>query len=250
MAVDYNKYPWLCPTIPEYEAGCDQTSAANRPTSETNLATGVTIEGVDLYGIPCVYYYVTHDIAYDVHYGEDQLEWIARAFNFRGYIKQMPSNVRTYQLEGIWGEDLVEMYVANTAFRYFSTYGGEDRNIPEVYDQIIPRIGDIIYIPANKTFYEIRNVNYYTEAFGVTPHTYTLKLKVYKDTKCTISADNPTLKLTESRPYDPIYNVAPSALSAQDQYHDPLQLNDELQNLDKSKTVDTFNYVYENDALQ
>ena len=29
MAVDYNKYPWLCPTIPEYEAGCDQTSAAN-----------------------------------------------------------------------------------------------------------------------------------------------------------------------------------------------------------------------------
>ena len=142
------------------------------------------------------------------------------------------------------------MYVANTAFRYFSTYGGEDRNTPEVYDQIIPRIGDIIYIPANKTFYEIRNVNYYTEAFGVTPHTYTLKLKVYKDTKCTISADNPTLKLTESRPYDPIYNVAPSALSAQDQYHDPLQLNDELQNLDKSKTVDTFNYVYENDALQ
>ena len=250
MAVDYNKYPWLCPTIPEYEAGCDQTSAANRPTSETNLATGVTIEGVDLYGIPCVYYYVTHDIAYDVHYGEDQLECIARAFNFRGYIKQMPSSVRTYQLEGIWGEDLVEMYVANTAFRYFSTYGGEDRNTPEVYDQIIPRIGDIIYIPANKTFYEIRNVNYYTEAFGVTPHTYTLKLKVYKDTKRTISADNPTLKLTESRPYDPIYNVATSALSAQDQYHDPLQLNDELQNLDKSKTVDTFNYVYENDALQ
>ena len=103
MAVDYNKYPWLCPTIPEYEAGCDQTSAANRPTSETNLATGV-------------YYYVTHDNAYDVHYGEDQLEWIARAFNFRGYVKQMPSNVRTYQLEGIWGEDLIEMYVANTAF--------------------------------------------------------------------------------------------------------------------------------------
>lgn len=249
MAVDYNRFPWLCPTISEYEVGCDKVSAANRPINETDLVTGLTIEGLDLFGIQCIYYCVSHNIAYDVHYGEDQLEWIQRAFNFRGYVKQMPTNVRTYKLEGIWGEDLVEMYVANTSFRYFSTYGGYDRNTPETYEQIIPRIGDVIYIPANKTFYEIRNVNYYTEAFGVTPHAYTLQLRVYKDTKCTVSADNPTLAITTARPFDPIYQVASSALSAQDQYHDPLQLNDELQNLDKSKTVDTFNYVYENDAF-
>ncbi len=160
----------------------------------------------------------------------------------------MPSNIRTYKLEGIWGEDLVEMYVANPSFRYFSTYGGQDRNTPEVYEQIIPRVGDIIYISANKTFYEIRDVKYYTESFGLTPHTYTLTLKVYKDTKYTISADNPTLAPI-SGVYDPIYNVASSALSAQDQYHDILSVNDKLNNLKEQKTVDFFNYTYDFDTF-
>ena len=249
MAVDYDKFPWLCPTVRDYDTECDTTYGQNRSNNETGLVDGETIESLDLYGIQCVYYCKTHNIAYDVVYGEDQLEWISRAFNFRGYVKQMPTNVRTYKLEGIWGEDLVEMYVANTSFRYFSTYGGYDRNTPEVYEQIIPRIGDIVYIPANKTFYEIRNVNYYNEAFGLKPHSYTLTLKVYKDTKCTVSAANPTLAITDTRTFDPIYQVASSALSAQDQYHDQLQLNDKLQNLDNSTTVDMFNYVYE-DGLQ
>lgn len=249
MAVDYEKFPWLCPTVRYYDTECDTTYGQNRSNNETGLVDGETIESLDLYGIHCVYYCKTHNIAYDVVYGEDQLEWISRAFNFRGYVKQMPTNVRTYKLEGIWGEDLVEMFVSNTSFRYFSTYGGYDRNTPEVYDQIIPRIEDIVYIPANKTFYEIRNVNYYNEAFGLKSHSYTLTLRVYKDIKCTVSATNPTLAITDTRNSDPIYQVASSALLAQDQYHDPLQLNDELLNIDKSDTVDMFNYVYKEDGL-
>ena len=92
-------------------------------------------------------------------------------------------------------------------------------------------------------------MNYYNEAFGLKSHSYTITLKVYQDTKCTVSATNPTLAITDNRIFDPIYQVASSALSAQDQYHDPLQLNDELQNLNKMTTVDMFNYVYE-DSLQ
>lgn len=245
MAVDYQKFPWLCPTTAEYET-C--SSGDNFAVNDKNVAANSTIEGLDMYGISCVYYYVTHNIAYDVHFGEDQIEWIARAFNFRGYFKQMPTNVRTYKLEGIWGEDLVEMYIANTSFRYFSTYGGTDRNTPEVYDQIIPRVSDIVYIPANKTFYEIRDVKYYTESFGLASHSYTLTLKVYKDCKYTISANNPTLQPV-SGVYDPIYNVAASALIEQDKYHDILSLNKPLQELKKSENVDLFNYVYENDTL-
>jgi len=49
--------------------------------------------------------------------------------------------------------------------------------------------------------------------------------------------------------YDPIYNVAASALIEQDQYHDILSLNKPLQELKKSENVDLFNYVYENDTL-
>lgn len=248
MAVDYTRFPWLCPTTAEYDTGCDSLSGSNVSTSETSMASEVTIEGLDLYGIQCEYYCVTHDIDYNVNDGEDQLEYIARAFNFRGYVQQMPTNVRTYKLEGIWGEDLVKMYVANTAFRYFSTYGGTDKNTPEVYDQIIPRIGDVIYINANKTFYEIRDVNYYTESFGLVSHTYTLTLKVYKDTKYTISADNPTLQPV-SGVYDPIYKVASYPLSSQDEYHDILQQNDNLQNLSASNNINYFNYVYDENEL-
>lgn len=246
MAIDYQKFPWLCPTIDEYDVGCG--GGDNYAANDKNVASEVTIEGLDLFGITCVYYYVTHDIARDVVFGEDPIEYIARAFNFRGYVQALPSNVRTYKLEGIWGEDLLQMYVANVSFRYFSTYGGYDRNTPEQYEQIIPRIGDIIYIPANKTFYEIRDVKYYTESFGLTPHTYTLALRVYKDTKYTISADNPTLAIT-SAGVDPIYSVAASALSAQDPYHDPLAINYELQNLKQSENVNEFNYVYDFDTF-
>lgn len=241
MSVDYNKYPWLCNANREYDVGCDSASASNVANNESNLAGGVTIEGYDLFGIPCTYYPVSHNIAYDVHYGEDQLEYILRAFKFKGYIQAMPANVRTYQLEGIWGEDLVTMYVANTAFRYFSTYGGTDRNTPEVYEQIIPRIGDLIYIDSNKTFYEIRNVNYYTEAFGLASHTYTLTLKVYKDVKYTISADSPTI----ADKSDPIYKVAAAELSAQDQYHDILSQNKNLNTLTSSTNVNYFDYLYD-----
>lgn len=69
-------------------------------------------------------------------------------------------------------------------------------------------------------FYEIRDVKYYDEAFGLNKHTYTLTCKVYKDDKFTVSA-NPTLGQE-----DPIWNVATSAYNAVEQFHDYLKQND------------------------
>lgn len=246
MSIDYSKYPWLCNTMTDmYHTYCDTNSGRNVAETDVNLTTELTIEGYDLFGLQCVYYCVTHDIARDVVYGEDPLQYVSRAFNFKGYIEQLPANVRTYRIEGIWGEDLLKMFVSNTSFRYFSTYGNTDRNTPNVYEQIIPRIGDIIYIPGNKTFYDILDVKYYTESFGLKSQTYTLTLKVYQDNKYTVSADNPTL----SDRNDPIYNVASYPLSAQDEYHDVLAQNDELNTLQKSKNVNYFNYIYNENEL-
>lgn len=85
--------------------------------------------------------------------------------------------------------------------------------------------GDIIYLEPNDTFYEIRDVKYYTSAFGLQSHTYTLTLKVYKGSKLTIDIHNPTLENRE----DPIYKVATSDFPEQYEINDPLKLNDELE---------------------
>jgi len=238
------KYPWLCGTMKDYHNTCGSTSGS-LPENEQNLATTVSIDGFNLFGLKCVYYPTSHNVSYDVHFGEDQLEYITRAFNFIAYVEQMPSNVRQFQLEGIWGQDLVQMFVAAPAFRYFSTYGGSNRNTELQYDQMIPRIEDIIYIPANKTFYSVRDVKFYNTPMGLKNHTYQITLRLYKDTNMTIKTDDPTL----SDSTDPIYQIASSSLQQSDPIEDNVSINDELENLKDSKNNNLFNFKYDKNEL-
>ena len=179
----------------------------------------------------------------DELFGEDQLREIERSWYFMGYVQQLPPNVRTYQLQGIWGEDTVTLYASINAFNYFSTYGGYDKNTPEVYDECPAKIGDIVYINPNDTFYRVVDVKYYTEAFGLAKHTYTMTLKVYKDNKWSVSASSPTL----ANSADPIYDVAPYCLSAQYNFNDPLKTNDDVT---AHETVNTFDYVYKDPEIK
>lgn len=218
-----SSYPWLCGTL---KSITDTTSDGNNIicSNETDTADSAITDAYDMYGMKCVYYRVSEDLLRDKLYGEDQLRMIQRSWYFNGYIEQLPPNVRSYQLQGIWGEDTVKMFASIGAFDYYSTYGGVDKNTPEVYEPQPPSIDDIIYVPANNTFYRITDVKYYDEAFGLQKHTYTFTLKVYKDNKWTVSADSPTI----SDPNDPIYRVAPSALSAQYNIKDPLDISQNL----------------------
>lgn len=245
--IDYEKYPWLCPTTGRYEPGCYNKDTGNRVSEgESNNAEAVTTDAYGTYGLKLVYYKISHSTTsvdetgtYDPIYGEDQLQMVERSFYFNGYTEKIPPNVRTYQLQGIWGEDLVQVFVGKTAFKYWSTYGGKDKNTPEVFEDFEPRIGDVVYFPANDTFYEIRDVKYFSEAFGLASHTYTLTLKVYKDCKYTIDTTNETLQDQS----DPIYNVATSALNSAIQTEDVLKLNDVVKNL---KEEDDF---YQTDVM-
>ena len=99
-----------------------------------------------------------------------------------------------------------------------------------------------MYLPQNKTFYEIRDVKYYQEAFGLQSHTYTLTLRVYKDTKLTIDFRNETI----SDKLDPIYKVSTSDFPEQYQINDPLKKNDLLEdeNLVKSDNVNHMDVIY------
>lgn len=226
-----DKYPWLCNTVrTDYSNGCSAVSGQSVSENEVETSDGVTIQGLNLYGLKLVYYKVEHgpdrDLysGYDRVFGEDTLELISRAFYFKGYLEQLPPNVRTYQIQGIWGQDIVTLYVARGSFEYYSTYGESERNTPNTYAAMkTPSIGDIVYIPNNDMFYEILDVKEFSEAFGLASHTWTITMRVWKDRKLTIASDNPTLPNT-----DPVYNITTSAYSAQHQTKDILGLNDKL----------------------
>ena len=237
-------YPWLCSTMPKVnDWDCYNTDTGNMVTDdEGKQAEAYTTEAYGTFGLQVVYYKVSENLERDKILGEDQLQVVQRAFNIVMYTEQLPPNVRTYQLQGIWGEDVITCFVGVTAFKYWSTYGGKDRNTPKVYDDFVPRIGDVVYLPQNKTFYEIRDVKYYQEAFGLQSHTYTLTLRVYKDTKLTIDFRNETI----SDKSDPIYDVATSDFPEQYQINDPLKKNDLLEdeNLVKSDNVNYMDVIY------
>ena len=245
MAVNTNisAYPWLCSTMKkqqDYDCGTGD-NGSSISTSESNNVEAFTTEAYGTFGLQCIYYKVSEHLRRDKIFGEDQLQVVERAFNFIMYTEQLPPNVRTYQLQGIWGEDVITSYVGITAFKYWSTYGGSDRNTPLVYDDFVPRIGDVVYLPQNDTFYEIRDVKYYQEAFGLASHTYTLTLKVYKDTKLTILNNSPTIPQE-----DPIWAVATQDFPEQYNINDPLKKNVLLddQELKKSKNVNHMDVLY------
>lgn len=231
---DTSLFPWLCSTSGMLLDNQDNIVCEN----ETDLVDDATLDAYGLAGLKCVFYRVHENLKRDELFGEDQLKQIERSWYFMGYIEKLPPNVRSYQLQGIWGEDVVTMYCSIEAFKYYSTYGNIDKNTPEIYDSAEPRIDDIIYIPQNDTFYRIHDVKYYSEAFGLAKHTYTLTLKVYKDDKWSVSANSPTLADFT----DPIYKIAPDSLSAQYQINDPLKLNDIVSESAHSNP-DTYNNV-------
>lgn len=235
-------FPWLCNTTTALADDKSNIVCDNETETVDNLTDGA----FGLYGIRCSYYKVSENLWRDTLYGEDPLRIIERSWYFMGYVQSLPPNVRTYQLQGIWGEDVVTMYASIGAFKYYSTYGGYDKNTPEINDEYEPKISDIIYIEANNTFYRIVDVKYWSEAFGLSKHTYTLTLRVYKDDKWTINTKDPTLSNRE----DPIYDVACDTLSGCYQIDDPFKTNDFVSEeaKDNPDSYNNINVMYEENA--
>ena len=235
--------PWLQSTVRDKPAYCSMTDGKPISDLDASLSERVAIEGVDLYGLKMAYYPVSEKSyqngaeSVDPLFGEQQLETIDRCFWFMGYVSQLPPNVRTYQLQGIWGEDLVQVYVSTSAFKYFSTYGGSDRNTPSIHDEIGPRIGDVVYLPNNGTLYEIVDVKYWEETFGLTSRYTLITLRVYKDTKRTVSSD-PSIP-----PDDVIRKYSPSETSAYQPTADVLKIDPA--DTPDSERIDLFDWGYQ-----
>jgi len=208
-------YPWLCSTI-RTDTFCDKSSGANVADVTTDKVDEITAEETDLYGLKMTYYVVSENLKRDRLLGEDQLQFIERAFYFTGYLTELPPNVRSYQLQGIWGEDVMQVFISKS-FYYYSTYGKTGRNTPEVYEAMCPRVGDIVYFNTTNKFYELIDFSQWENAFGLKSHYYRMTCRVFKDTKYTIS-DNDTIPKD-----DPIYNITTPSIDASANFYDYLQ---------------------------
>lgn len=239
--------PWLCSTVRSYETSC--SDASNISVSDAGFGDRISVEGVDLYGIKIGWYAVGESLGDpsavrteepcggDPLFGEDSLERIERAFWTMGYVSELPPGVRTYQLQGIWGEDLVSMKIPISSFRWFSSYGGADRNTPRTHDQRDPKIGDLLYIPNTGVFYEVVDVKKWDDSFGLSPRLWSVTARVAKDSKRTVSDD---LTIPED---DPVRQMSPSALPDDKPTDDCLQLRPEELPSDDGK-VDMFDWTW------
>lgn len=234
------KQEWLCSTVREIPDPCGTEDGKNVSGHDQANSERVSIEGVNLFGLKMAYYVVDESTSRDPLFGEDQIESISRAFWFMGYVTQLPPSVRTYQLQGIWGEDIVQLYVATAAFKYFSTYGGENRNTPEVNPDLSPRIGDLVWIPNNKRFYEIVDVKLWEEAFGLTSKYTLMTLRMYRDDKKSVRED-PTIPVS-----DPIRLVAPAVgLDEHEPSVDVLRPDSASSEMVDPSRVDLFDWLYD-----
>ena len=220
---------WLCSTVSPKPVFCDQTDGSNLSGPDASASERAAIEGVDLYGLKMAYYCVSENSyrqgaeTVDPLFGEQQLRTVDRAFWFMGYVTQLPPSVRTYQLQGIWGEDVVQVLTGTAAFKHFSTYSGADRNAEGARDPLPgARIGDLVYLPNNGTMYQIVDVKLWEETFGTSSRYTSLTLRVYRDDKMTVSsdetipADDPVRKMCSSsiesdRPVDDCLEISPAA---------------------------------------
>lgn len=233
---------WLCSTVRPKPVFCSQSDGSNLSEQDAAASERVAIEGVDLYGLKMAYYCVSEKSYHrgaetvDPLFGEQQMRTVDRAFWFMGYVSQLPPSVRAYQLQGIWGEDVVQVLTGTASFKHFSTYSGSDRNAELVRDPLPgARVGDLVYLPNNGIMYQIVDVKLWEETFGTSSRYTCLTLRVYKDDKMTVSSDS-TIPAD-----DPIRKICSSSLESDRPVDDCLKIDPSVD----EEHVDLFDWQYE-----
>ena len=148
--------------------------------AETALMSELTSEAYNKFGFTVEYYIKQISTKRDKIYGEDALENIVRRFKLSVYTAEVPQSEKHYLLQGMTYTDVVHLQCSIQHFKEASV-----RNFlndkPE-FDEYYPKIGDLMYFPWNKTFYEIINVKTFSDgsSFLSVPITFEFILKVWK----------------------------------------------------------------------
>lgn len=171
-------------------AGTDWTSARYFDSlnndcyaSEAALASSLTSEAYSNFGFEVQYFIKKISTKADRVYGEDPLENVERRFKLHVYTESIPNLQRTYQLQGMIYDEIVEVQATITHFQEASEIDfvtGE-----AAWDVYEPKIGDIMYFPWCDLYYEVLNVKTFAEgsSFLSSPITYTFSLRVWRNAR-------------------------------------------------------------------
>lgn len=148
--------------------------------AETALVSELTSEAYNKFGFTVEYYIKQISTKRDKVYGEDQLENIVRRFKLSVYTAEVPQMEKHYLLQGMTYTDVVHLQCSIQHFKEASVLDFIT-NAPK-YSEYYPKIGDLMYFPWNKTFYEIINVKTFSDgsSFLSVPITFEFILKIWK----------------------------------------------------------------------
>lgn len=148
--------------------------------AETALISSLTSEAYNKFGFTVEYYIKQISTKRDKLFGEDALENIVRRFKLSVYTATVPSMQKDYELQGMYYQDVVQIQCTVQHFKEASVRSFVTDK--EEYEEYYPKIGDLMYFPWNKTFYEIINVRTFSEesTFLSVPITFEFVLKVWK----------------------------------------------------------------------
>lgn len=156
----------------------------------------LTAEMINTFGWDIVYFQTTSDIKYDPIFQEDPTKRMIRKFSFRLFY-QLPTRARQYTK---WGIELTESVIGtvskesfkinigtyDTTTKWWENMGMTEEEVLSmgVLKQTKPKIGDLIYLKDNDTYYEVVDVDDRQGEnelnFGHAPVWY-IYLKVMKD---------------------------------------------------------------------
>lgn len=151
-------------------------------SAETALISSLTSEAYNKYGFTAEYYIKQISTKRDKIYGEDALENIVRRFKLSVYTSEIPQSEKHYLLQGMTYTDVVHLQCSIQHFKEASILPFDQKIDNRIFDEYYPKIGDLMYFPWNKTFYEIINVKTFSDSstFLSVPITFEFILKVWK----------------------------------------------------------------------
>lgn len=149
-------------------------------SAETALMSSLTSEAYNKFGFTVEYYVKQISTKRDKVYGEDALENIVRRFKLSVYTDNVPQMEKHYMIQGMTYTDIVHLQCSIQHFKEASVRTFITNEI--AYEEYYPKIGDLMYFPWNKTFYEIINVKTFSDgsSFLTTPITFEFIVKVWK----------------------------------------------------------------------
>ena len=166
--------------------------------ADRHLFDTLQAEAFNHQGNPCMYYKISYDTTYDPLFGVDDTRRIERRFPCKA-VFELQKETENYGPFAIEGLDTFPMYVSKRHFEAASQYVTSGvKNYPpmtendpkrNVYEAVVPVVGDIIRAEFNNRYYEIKDVGEEEEMFLQGKHSWTFIVEEMSDKRLLLNPD-------------------------------------------------------------